>query len=82
MCIISVYSDIRRSTVLDTNCEPNQLATSSFPLQLFPLAPSQFENLWFTITAVLLVLMVTNLGHIAVNKAVFIIHNEVFEILW
>lgn len=25
--------------------------------------------------------MVTNLGYVAVNKAVFIIHNEVFEIL-
>lgn len=26
-------------------------------------------------------LMVTNLGYVAVNKAVFIIHNKVFEIL-
>ncbi len=42
---------------------------------------SQTENLCSTVSAAQLNPMVTNLGNIAVNKAVFIIHNEMFEIL-
>lgn len=72
---------MRRSVVLDTNYGPDQLASCRSPLQRLPPAPWHFEKFWSTITAALLDLMLTNLGYIAVNKAVFIIHNEVFQIL-
>lgn len=42
-------------------------------------APSDFLSI---ISPPLIRLMLTNLWYVAVNKAVFVIHNEVFQILW
>lgn len=86
--IIWIWKDTFWST--SASFCPNHTSTSASsvfpsmpPLSTLPLGrhTSQFENLRSTISTTLLNLMVTNLGHIAVNKAVFIIHNEVFEIL-